>query len=710
MAKARGTKRSGPVASLLLADGTLMLAGIIGDEVDGLTAAKVTEEIRSLGEVDELHVLLNSNGGLMDHGLAIYHELATHPATVTIEIAGVAASMASAIAMAGDVIKIARNGHIMIHDPMNVSVGTADDHRRAAEMLEEFGTSLVDIYATRTGLPEDEIREMLKAETWLTAQEALDKGFVDEIIDPVEADAFADLDVGELASVPAALTRLIREGRQMARQRTTGKTTPPKRTAAPATPPREPAAARNGPDPVAAARRAAQEELQAERQRVTAIRALARQVGLDQVWAENQINAVASVDEARAAAIDALADRQARDGGPSFLPSGAGVTVDQRDKWRDGVVQWLLVKAGYADLIEQHTKQRPDPGEFRGLRLLDIARDALHFEGVQTRGMLPMQIAAAALWGGARVAQAATAGQNTTSDFPILLENVLHKLLQAAYDTAADQWRSVAATGSVQDFRPHPRLRLGSLARLEAILESGEFRFRNFPDAEKETIKAGTFGNVVGLTRQAIVNDDVDGFSRMTFMLGRAAARSIEIDLFALFGLNSGLGPTMSDGNPLFHATHNNIDATGAVPSVDRFEAMRVLMAQQTDPDGNDFLNLRPDVFVGPIGLGAAARVAIQSEFDFAAGGTNPQFRKPNVVRDLLSTIVDTPRLTGTRYYVLADPAIAPVFEVVFLEGQESPMIEVAEPFGYDGVKWQIKHDYGVGATDFRGGVTNAGA
>ena len=137
-----------------------------------------------------------------------------------------------------------------------------------------------------------------------------------------------------------------------------------------------------------------------------------------------------------------------------------------------------------------------------------------------------------------------------------------------------------------------------------------------------------------------------------------------------------------------------------------------MLMAKQQDPSKQDFLNLRPDVWVGPIGLGAAARTAINSEFDFDAetSGGSGKFMKPNIVRDLVSTVVDTPRLSGARWYLLADPAIAPVIEVVFLEGEESPVIEAEEGFGFDGVRWRIRHDWGVGATDFRGGTTNAGA
>lgn len=691
------------VRNQVLADGTVMLYGVIGDEWDGLTSAQIVAEIRSLGERDELTVLINSLGGYVSEGLAIYHELVTNKAEVVVEVTGVAASMASVIAMAGQTIRMAKNGHMMIHDPWNVAVGNAEEMRRAAELLDRFGTSLADIYVTRTGIDEATIREMMAKDngegTWLTADEAKELGFVDEVIAPVEASAFADLDVSAVAAVPPTLTRLIREGKHMA---TKAETQP---TPAAKTEPEAPNNPAPTPEPLAKVSDAeidarVNARLAEERARAEEIRTIANRCGLTEAWARERIATAETVDQVRAAALDAIVDRQA--GGPSPFPAGATVDVDERDKWVQGGAEWLLVKSGNARLIESHTKRRPEAGEFRGFTLLDLCRDSLQRAGVNTRGMSSHEIAR----------QAVRAHTNTRSDFPVLLENVLHKLLLAAYETSPDQWRAFCATGSVQDFRPHPRLRLGSLSRLTEKLESGEFRQLHFPDAEKEAIQAGTFGNIIGLTREAIVNDDVDGFTRLTTMLGRAAARSIEIDVFALLALNSGNGPVMSDSVQLFNSAHGNKEATKkGKPTVENLEACRILMAKQKDPDGNDFLNLRPHVWVGPIGLGADARVAVQAEYDFAAtNSSSSAFMKPNAVRDIVSVFVDSPRLSGDPWYLFADPAIAPVIEVAFLQGQESPEIRTEEGFDYDGVRWRIVHDYGVGATDWRGAVRNDGA
>ncbi len=682
----------------ILDDGTLMLFGVIGDEWDGLTASQVVSEIRSLGSVDDLAVLINSPGGMVSEGLAIYNELVTNPANVTVEIAGLAASMGSAIAMAGDTVRMAANGMLMIHNPWNVAVGDADDLRKAAEVLDKFGTSLVGIYASKTGLDEDEIRQMMDEETWLDADEALEKGFIDEIVGPVEAEAFADLDVSDLTAVPAALTRLIREGRNMAKTKDSGTNKQAEPGAEPAVEPKAQEPSATEPTPTPDAKDIATEAVRAERRRSSDIRALAQKVGLGAEWAQTQIDAEKSVEEARALAIDALADRQASQDGPGWVPGGAAVTSDERDKFLTGAAAWLILKSGKASLIQKHSGEAPDPGEYRGLTLLELARMSLERGGVRTRGMSKMEVAKAALIREPR-------GMNTTSDFPILLENVLHKMLLAAYGTVPDTWRMFCAEGSVSDFRPHPRLRLGSFAALDDLLESGEFKQKHFPDAEKESITASTKGNIVGITRQAIVNDDVDGFSRLVTMLGRAAALSVETDVYALLAENSGLGPDLTDGNPLFDAAHSNVGA-GAALSAAAIDADRVIMAQQQDPDGNEFLDLRPSTLLVPIGLGSTARQINDAQYDPDSVGD----LKPNTVRGLFENVVDTPRLSGTRRYLFADPAVAPTIEVVFLDGMSTPDLETEEGFDYDGVRWRVRHDYGVGATDHRGAVTDAGA
>jgi hypothetical protein len=293
-----------------------------------------------------------------------------------------------------------------------------------------------------------------------------------------------------------------------------------------------------------------------------------------------------------------------------------------------------------------------------------------------------------------------------TSDFPVLLENTMHKTLQNAYARAALTWNRFCATGNVSDFRAHNRYRTGSFGVLDAVKELGEFVNKSIPDGEKSTITATTKGNIINLSRQAIINDDLGAFVGLANMRGRAAGRTVEADVYALLALNAGLGPTMVDGKTLFHADHGNIGAGGAAISMATIDADRVLMASQLDVSGNDYLDLRPAVLLVPIGLGGTARSINDAQYD---PDTANKLQKPNVVNGLYRDIVDTPRLTGTRRYSFADATEAPVLEVAFLDGRQEPYLELQNGFDVDGGRYKVRLDYATGAVDHRGAVTNAG-
>jgi hypothetical protein len=191
-------------------------------------------------------------------------------------------------------------------------------------------------------------------------------------------------------------------------------------------------------------------------------------------------------------------------------------------------------------------------------------------------------------------------------------------------------------------------------------------------------------------------------------MFGRAGKLTIEKAAYALLGQNSGLGPTQSDSQPLFHSNRSNV-STGAAISAAAIDADRVVMAQQKDPNGVDFLDLRPDVLLVPVGLGGQARVINQSQYDPDATA-NKAINRPNVVVGLFRDVVDTPRLTGTRRYLFAPASQAPVFLVSFLEGQQEPVLETQDGWRFNGVEMKARLDFGVDVVDFRGAVTNAGA
>jgi hypothetical protein len=443
-----------------------------------------------------------------------------------------------------------------------------------------------------------------------------------------------------------------------------------------------------------------QNAVNAERLRVGTIRALGTKHKLPGDFIDGLIADGTPLATAREKILDKLAEEG--DAANIGHNSPARVTVDQREKFREGATNWLLVKAGVAHLVEKAAalNGKPikiDPGEFRGVRNVDLARESLGNLGVNITTRDPDQIVRQAM-----TSQGAVITQ-TTSDFPVLFENAIHRTLQAAYATTPDTWTRFCGTGTVTDFRPHSRYLRGSFGALDNVNEAGEFKNKPIPDLAKEAITASTKGNIINLSRQAIVNDDMEVFSGLAVDLGRAAKLTIEIDVFALLNSN----PVMNDGKPLFHADHGNLAAAGAAPSVAAFDAIRVAMAQQKDVSGNEFLDIRPSILLLALALGGAARVINGSQYDPDAVN---KLQRPNIVNGMFEDIVDSPRLSGTAYYAFADPNVAPAIEVVFLNGVTEPFTDSQDGWRVDGVEWKVRHDYGVGAVNWRSAYKQPGA
>lgn len=180
---------------------TLYLYSEIG--AFGVSASDFSRDLQGLGRVKALSVHINSAGGNVFDGLAIHNMLARHGARITVYVDGVAASIASLIAMAGDEIIMPANALMMIHDPAGGGMGTARDMRDLADILDKIRDSMVGTYSDRTGLDADEVRALMEAETWMDAAEAVDKGFADRIEDAMEIAASVDLHTFKNAPAPS---------------------------------------------------------------------------------------------------------------------------------------------------------------------------------------------------------------------------------------------------------------------------------------------------------------------------------------------------------------------------------------------------------------------------------------------------------------------------------------------------------------------------
>ena len=159
----------------------------IYDEIGawGVTAANFMNELKAI-EAEEINLRLNSEGGAVFDGIPIYNALKRHSARVVVDVDGLAASIASVIAMAGDEIRMAGNAFMMIHDPWIYAMGTADELRKTADTMDSVRDKLLDAYDGREGTDREEISDFMTQETWMTAEEALDAGLIDTITDELQ--------------------------------------------------------------------------------------------------------------------------------------------------------------------------------------------------------------------------------------------------------------------------------------------------------------------------------------------------------------------------------------------------------------------------------------------------------------------------------------------------------------------------------------------
>jgi ATP-dependent protease ClpP protease subunit len=688
----------------------LLIYGQIGASFweETVTAADVIAQLDTLpAAAAVVHVRINSIGGSVPDGLAIYNALKRCPAQIIVTVDGVAASIASLIAMAGDEVRMPATSMMMVHDPRVswMELANADALREAADMLDAWAVSMAAAYAAKTGISTDEVIAQLLdgKDHYYTGEQAVAAHLADtlETFEPVEADPALTATLERLvAQAPEQIRHLVVAS--AARQPVHAPSAP--HVAAPAA---APAATTTGahtmPNPNNAAPQAepAANAATITAQAHTALRernesilatlepCMARE-GIRELYVQALGDPDMTLAQVQAKALTLV--------GAQAEPLARGMHVelgaDSRDKMRAAGEQILLARAGVITGADAERARQGNP--FARATLVGMAESLLIQAGVDTRGMSREDIARRAL----------AVGQST-GDFPVLLENVLHKTLVGAYNTAAFTWNRFCSTGTLSDYRPHNRYHLSSFSDLQEVGEGGEYKAGTLGDGEKETITGKRKGRILNITPEVLINDDLGAFIRLTQTLGQAAGRTIEKDVYALLALNGGLGPVMSDGLTLFHADHGNIAATPAVPTVTSVDAMRVALGKQMDPGGNDFLDLMLAIWLGPLGMDGDVRVLNEAQYDVSVAN---KFQVPNKSRGLFRDVVGTPRLTGNAWYGFADPAIEPVIEVAFLDGVQTPTLQQETKFATDGLAWKVVHRYGVGGVGWRGAQRNAGA
>jgi hypothetical protein len=651
---------------------------------------------------------------------------------------GLAASIASVIAMAGDEVFMGEGAMFMVHSPWTLAMGDADNMRSVADMLDKIEVGLVDAYVTGTGQTRETVEGWMNGETWFTRDEAIEAGLADgksgdessadpepaaaamwarmkrqasaqfhafaarRIDSPVMATVTVDgrSDAVMSAAVSEALSAAVADTVAELNRVFAQSSIPPQEAAdsnqsAPADATSQEEVTMTTTNASAIAEADKTQVLAQEKARRDAIRA--RFGRFAEAHRELLDACLEDVDCSAEIASDRLLAELGKGVEPARPTMAVSLVADGRDKFVAGAQAALLARAGLAD--------RDSGNEYNGQSLVDLAAKSLALAGVSTRGMTKDGIARKVL------------AVHTSSDFPNLLSSTAGKVLRDVYGAATISWNRWCAVGSVSDFKVHPRIQLGSFSSLATIPEGGEYTYGTIGE-QYENAQAQTKGKAISFTRQMLVNDDLGGFNRRAMLMGDAAARTVNEDVYASLTSASGLGPTSSDGGTLINATavttaggHANYTSSGTALSVASLGVGRLSMA--TKKGGNlgtgTTLNIQAAVLLVPVGKEDTARTLIASETDPASSNS----RVPNIYRNRFEVVAD-PYLDGVYanawYLIAAANGPASPMEVVFLDGNQTPFIDDEVDFDSDALKFKVRLDYGVAIGDWRGIYRNVGA
>lgn len=708
------------------AKGELLLYGVIGDWWDGLDAKSIVEQMNALPG-NEIVVRIQSPGGSVTEGLAMFNNLKQSAKTVKVFIDGIAASMGSAIAMAGDEINIPSNALFMLHKPSAMVAGNSNELRDYADNLDVFEGSLLQIYSDRTGKTLDEIKALLAdgKDHYFRGQEAIDYGLADQLTDPVKINAkasfFAQLKIPDaLASTlflptVAAATKPTEEDSMKIKIKAKGGGwhLVPAITAALENSYENIAAvvaamAAKGvavtaqhfsgevefdtdaltavavavgiqaqPAPVAALD--ANAAVTAERNRMKELRAVGAQARVEDSVVNGWIDDGVTVVDARAKALEVVAQRD-----KTNAPSGTHIRMSSaapRTELRTAMATAILNR-----VQPDQYKLDEVSGQFRGQTLMGLIGTAMAFAGESVIGKTHNDLVAMAM--------------HTTSDFPLILQEAANKVLRAAYELQPRTFTAIASRTNADDFRLKRSLQMGGGTGLDKVNEHGEFKSGTVSESG-ESYKLETFGRIFSFTRQLMINDDLGALVRFFNQIGNLASRKESDIVWSLVKAN----PNMADGTAVYGsgATRKNLVAGAAIDET-TLKGLKKSHRQMVGLDGEP-LNIAPKYLV----VNTEREVEAQKMLEIIQAS---QSSNVNVFARSMELIVEA-RLDGVAnnpFYTFADPIAVPTLEYAYLSGNEGPTTTTEWGFDSDGMKLKVVHDFGAGFVDFRGTVKGAGA
>jgi phage major head subunit gpT-like protein len=350
------------------------------------------------------------------------------------------------------------------------------------------------------------------------------------------------------------------------------------------------------------------------------------------------------------------------------------VGIESREKTRQSLTAGLLRTIGFESGSSDH----------EGLSLLEIARASLGAANRTTGGGVHEMLTRAM----------------TTSDFPLLLEDVSNKSMLAGFESAPETWQEWCDIASVPDFKQSTILNISGMDPLDLINESQPYQYGS-RDENQEVVQIATYGKMFAITRQTIINDDLGALSDIPRAHGEAAARKIGDLAYAVLTAN----PTMGDGVALFHASHKNLGTSAVISEGSIGEAIK-LMKLQKDSKGRS-LNIQPRIYLAPVALEGVSEIFFASN---QFSGDTKGSTRANIYGGTRFKRVYDARLddaSQTAWYLLGEARRA--VRLFFLGGMTTPFLDRQQGWSVDGVEYKVRIDCGAKAVDWKAMVKNAG-
>ena len=396
------------------------------------------------------------------------------------------------------------------------------------------------------------------------------------------------------------------------------------------------------------------------------------------------IRSGSTIDAARAAVLQEIAVRDAASGG--HLNVRVETVTDEHQTRLDGIAEALMHRVDARSALTDNGRR------YRGMSLLEVGRDMLEASGVRTRGMDRPTLAG-------RILSFRSAGMMVTSDFANIAANVASKRLRAGYEENPGTYtRWARRAPNAPDFKSMSVVQLSAMPDLLQVNEHGEFKYGTVTDAG-EVYSLLTYGRIVALTRQAIINDDLRAFDRMVAGFGAAAMRLENRTVYAQLTAN----PTMADTVALFHATHGNLGTgAGSALSLTSMQAGRLAMRLQKGLAGEE-LNLAPSYLLVPAALEQSAYQFTSSNYVPATAATVNEFRTGGrtALEPIVEPILDA--ASATAWYLAASSSQVDTVEYCYLDGAEGPVVDSEIGFEVDGLSLKCRLDFAAKVLDFRG-------